>query len=292
MVEGSDKATKWSEWKVWKTFTLQTNREYPELGLLTLNRPDKFNTVNADMISDLNDGLDFLKRAFDCRVVIVNGNGKIFCGGLDLSLLGMTKEPVYEWEKFQDRIKKICQMQEEISSIFVKLRRIPQPVIAAVHGTAVGIGMALANAADIVVAGSDARFINAPVKIGVSGADVGSSFFLPRTLGFHRSNELLYSGRDFHAEEAYQWGYVNRLVEKNGEVLDAAVKFAVEMMLTKSTLGLRFTKEAINLNMDSCGFDEVIGFENRAQLLAGESADLQEGVKAFFEKRKPEYNIR
>ena len=254
----------------------------------------KMNSFNADMINDIHECLDMLMRSFDFRVLIVAGAGKLFCAGLDLNMMapGNEKEASYEWQNFQDRIKLIWQRQVEISSIFKKLRKIPQPVIVAAHGAAVGIGMALANASDILVASKKTRFINAFIKIGASGADCGSSFFLPRTLGFHRSNELLYSGRDLMAEEAFQWGYVNRLVENNEDVVEEAVKFAAEMMLTKSTLGLRFTKEAINLNMNFSGIDEAIGFEDRTQLLAGESSDMQEGISAFFEKRAPKYSTR
>jgi enoyl-CoA hydratase len=293
-MDKSDNAKTWNEWKTFKTITLQTHEAYPEIGLLTLNRPDKLNSVNAHMVNDINECLDLLMRSFDCRVLVVAGAGKLFCAGLDLNMMtpDSSKEAEYEWQNFQDRIKLIWQRQHEISSMFKKLRKIPQPVIVAAHGAAVGIGMAMANASDILVASKKTRFINAFIKIGASGADCGSSYFLPRTLGFHRSNELLYSGRDLMAEEAYQWGYVNRLVENNEDVVKEAVAFAAEMMLTKSTLGLRLTKEAINLNMDCPGLDEVIGFEDRTQLLTGESTDMQEGISAFFEKRKPKYSTR
>jgi enoyl-CoA hydratase/carnithine racemase len=288
----SEDAKKWNDLKTWNTITLKTNQLYPEIGLMTLNRPEKFNAMDAEMINDTNECFNFLMRAFDCRVLILNGAGKLFCSGVDLSFVGADTEGTYEWQKFQDRIKKVVQRQEEIGAMFLNVRKIPQPVIAAVHGAAVGLGIAFTNAADLVFAGKGTRFINAFIKIGVSGAECGTSFFLPRILGFHRSNELLYSGRDFLAEEAYQWGYVNKIIENPGEVVDSAVEFAAEMMLSKSPLGLRFTKDAINAGVGMKGLEETIRFENRTQLLAGESTDFQEAIKAFFEKRLPKFGTR
>jgi enoyl-CoA hydratase/carnithine racemase len=152
--------------------------------------------------------------------------------------------------------------------------------------------MAIANAGDIVVASRGTRFINAFIKIGVSGADCGSSYFLPRILGYHRSAELLYSGRDLTAEEAHGWGYVNFLVDSDPEVVPRAVRFASEFMLTRSPLGLRFTKEALNFNMDAGGMDTALNFEDRNQAVCAQTEDVMEGVMAFFEKRRPRYGSR
>ncbi len=281
----------WEEWKTWKTVKLETNKAYPEIGLLTLNRPDNLNAVDADTIEGMNSCLDFLKRAFDCRVIILCGAGRLFCSGVDLSS-ALSGEQSYDWTNFPDKVKVTWQMQHEISSIIVKMRHIPQPVIAAVHGAAVGVGMGMVNASDIVVATRKTKFINAFIKIGVSGADCGSSYFLPRLVGFHRSAELLYSGRDLMAEEAHQWGYVNMLVDQNDDVIPEAVKFAADLMLTRSPLGLRMTKEALNFNMDTANLESAIKFEDRNQTLSGQTDDSQEGIKAFFEKRRPQYGSR
>jgi len=243
------------------------------------------------MIEDLNKCLDFLNHAFDCRVVVIRGAGRLFCSGADLTT-SADGEQELDWARFPDKVKAFWQMQHELSSIFAKLRRIPQPIIAAVHRVAVGAGMALANASDLVVASKGTRFINAFIKIGFSGADCGSSYFLPRILGFHRSAELLYSGRDLSAEEAHGWGYVNFLVENDEDVVPHAVEFAAEYMLTRSPLGLRLTKEALNYNMDIGNVEAAIKLEDRNQALCGQSEDALEGVTAFFEKRRPKYGPR
>jgi len=281
----------WNQWKEWETLTLHTHQSYPEIGMLRLHRPEKLNSINDTMMDNFHSCLDFLSHAFDCRVVILCGEGRLFCSGADLSGIGSGQKR-YDWQDFPEAVKQFWQGQHEISSIIAKVRRIPQPVIAAVHGAAVGAGMALVNASDIVVASRGARFINAFIKIGASGADCGSSYFLPRILGFHRSAELLYSGRDLHAEEAYRWGYVNILVEKDEETIPHAVQFAADNMLTRSPLGLRLTKEALNFNMDAGDIDAALKLEDRNQVICGQSQDMMEGVTAFFEKRRPRYGPR
>jgi enoyl-CoA hydratase/carnithine racemase len=281
----------WNEWKEWETLRLQTHQVYPEIGILRLNRPAKLNAINNAMMTDLHSCLDLLCHAFDCRVVILCGEGRLFCSGADLSYM-VSGEKRYDWENFPEKVKQFWQGQHEMSSLIAKLRRIPQPVIAAVFGAAVGAGMGLVNASDIVVASRGAKFINAFIKIGASGADCGSSYFLPRILGFHRSAELLYSGRDLTAEEAFTWGYVNVLVVKDEEATPQAVQFAADHMLTKSPLGLRLTKEALNFNIDAGDVDAAIKFEDRNQVLCGQSEDMMEAITAFFEKRRPKYGSR
>ncbi len=291
MSDPKEKLEEWNEWRKWETITLETNQRSPQIGLMTLNRPDKLNTVSDVMIDDLNSCMDLLTHAFDCRVVVMCGAGRLFCAGADLTT-GFGDECKYDWENFPDKVKKFWQMQHELSTVISKQRRIPQPVIAAVHGAAAGAGMALVNAADIVVASKSAKFINAFIKVGVSGADLGSSYFLPRLLGFHRSAELLYSGRALLAEEAYNWGYVNLLVDEEAEVIPRAVRFAADNMLTASPMGLRLTKEALNFNTDAGGIDAALKFEDRNQVLSAQAEDAFEGVAAFFEKRKPNYGPR
>jgi enoyl-CoA hydratase/carnithine racemase len=291
MTDQKENLLEWEAWKEWETLKLETNKAYPQIGLLRLNRPDKLNAVSYTMVNDFHSCFDFLDNAFECRVLIICGEGRLFCAGLDLSGVDSDTEK-YPWRDFPEKIKSSWYSQYTISEIFEKLRRIPQPVIASVHKAAVGIGMALCNASDIVVASRDTRFINAFIKIGFSGADCGSSYYLPRILGFHRSAELLYSGRDLSAEEAYNWGYVNILADKAEETLPKAVEFAAEYMLTKSPLGLRLTKEALNLNIDAASPETAIRLEDRNQVLCGQSTDTVEAITAFFEKRRPNFGSK
>jgi len=291
MADSKTGSTGWNAWKAWETIKLETHQVYPELGLITLNRPDNLNALNETLITNFNQCMDFLNHALDCRVAILCGAGRLFCAGTDMK---RSKEEAkqHDWTHFPDKVKQQWQVQHELSQMFVKLRSIPQPVIAAVHGAAVGGGMAFANASDMVVASREVRFINAFIKIGLSGADCASTYYLPRILGFHRSAELLYSGRDLSAEEAYQWGYVNILVDKPEETVPAAVAFAADYMLTKSPLGLRLTKEAVNNNMDSPSLEAALKIEDRNQVVCSQTDDRSEGVSAFLEKRRPKYGPR
>ena len=291
MTQTAASANGWNEWKTWETMRLRTNETYPGIGLLTLNRPEKLNAINDTLMDDLHACLDFLQTAYDCRVLILNGEGRLFCAGADLTVSPLAEQR-YDWAKFPDKVKTFWQLQTRLSSAIPKLRLIPQPIIAAVHGAVVGGGMAMVNASDIVVAARDAKFINAFIKIGVGGADCGSSYFLPRTIGFHRSAELMYSGRDLSAPEAYDWGYVNFLVEKDEEVLERAVEFAAKRMLTRSPMGLRLTKEAIRANLDAGSLESAIRMEDRNQTICAQTEDVMEGVMAFFEKRDAKYGKR
>ena len=291
MKEKNEGLAEWLPWKEWETLKMEKNRAYPELVLVTLNRPDRLNALSLTLIDNVHQCLDLLNHSLDCRVAILCGAGRLFCAGTDLK---GSREGVeqYDWYRVSDKVKQTWQVQHELGQMYVKLRRIPQPVIAAVHGAAVGGGMAFANASDMVVASRETRFINAFIKIGYSGADCASTYFLPRILGLHRSAELLYSGRDLSAEEAYQWGYVNILVDTPDQTIPAAAAFAVEHMLTKSPLGLRLTKEALNYNVDVSSLEAAVAFEDRNQVVCGQVADRNEGVNAFLEKRRPQYGPR
>ncbi len=160
-------------------------------------------------------------------------------------------------------------------------------IIAAIKGHCYGAGFGMTLASDIRVAGESAIFCNAFVKIGVSGADCGSSYWLPRILGFSRAAEMMYTGRDVPASEAAQIGLVSKVVP-DAEVLDAALVIA-RNILNCSPLGIRCTKEALNANVNAPSLETAIQFENRTQVLCLTTKDANEGVLSFIEKRKPKY---
>jgi enoyl-CoA hydratase/carnithine racemase len=279
-------------WKQWETIRLETNAASPEIGLMTLNRPDKLNAVNLAMMQDLHACLDFLNHAFDCRVVILRGAGRIFCAGADL-----TSSPAgdagYDWAKFPDKVKSFWQMQHELSSAILKFRRIPQPVLAAVHGAAVGAGMAFCNASDIVIATRGAKFVNAYIKIGVSGADCGSSYFLPRTVGFHRSAELMYTGRDLPAEEAHRWGY-GELPGGKGRG-GCAVRRAVRHRIPPHPKPSGIEAHQRGLELQHGRWRHGGSGQARGQEPGPVRPDrrrFRRGSGPFFEKRKPRYGAR
>ena len=269
------------------------------IGILTLNRPNKLNALNFQMIEDLHTLLDQLMTNLDCRVLILKADGRAFCAGLDLkesTVLQSKKKPEELKEKFffmrapdKDLIKAKIYAQARASQLIVKMRKISQPIIAIIQGPATGAGFTLGLAADIRIAGENAKLANSFINIGFSGADLASSYHLPRLIGMSRAAEILYTGRFIDANEAERIGLVMKvIIGDETKLLEAAMEIA-ENLLTKSPLGLRMTKEAINISLDSPSLETIMQIENRSQMLCSTSMDLLEGVNAFFEKRKPKY---
>jgi len=269
------------------------------IGILTLNRPDKLNALNFQMIEDLHSVFDDLEINLDCRVLILRAEGKIFCAGLDLkesTVLQSKKKPEELKEKFffmrapdKDTIKAKIYAQARASQLIVKMRKISQPIIVIIQGPATGAGFTLCLAADIRIAGESAKLANSFINIGFSGSDLASSYHLPRLIGMSRAAEILYTGRFIDADEAERIGLVLKVIKGDEtKLLDAAMESA-ENLLTKSPLGLRMTKEAINISLDSPSLETIMQIENRSQMLCSTSTDLLEGINAFFDKRKPRY---
>jgi enoyl-CoA hydratase len=177
-------------------------------------------------------------------------------------------------------------MQEAFGDLPWLLRRIPQPVIAVVNGVAAGGGMSLACAADIRIAEPAASFIPSFVRIGVSG-EMGCTFFLPRLIGWDRTAELLYTGRQVTAEQARDLGLVTHLTGP-GEGLAKAHELAAEMAkLAPATT--RLTKSLLNLSMEGATLQQQIELENRTQIMLGETDDYAEAIAAFAERREARF---
>jgi enoyl-CoA hydratase len=175
--------------------------------------------------------------------------------------------------------------QRRISEIVLLMRRAPQPIIACVQGPACGGGFALALASDVRIAGESARMNAAFIRIGLSGCDVGVSYFLPRLVGASLAAELILTGRFVHAERARELGLVSRVVPD--AELEAAARELVDEMLATSPLGLRLSKEGLNASLDAGSLEQVVALEDRNQVLCTRTRDFREGVGAFLEKRPP-----
>lgn len=225
------------------------------IGFLTLNRPAAYNAVDATMRDEL---LAFFQaRRYDdsVSVIVLDGGGaKGFCGGSDVkSLLADFKQmdaiPSYD-------------AQARAARILLEMRQAPQPIVACVHGAAAGLGMTLALAADIRVLTPDARMNAAFVNVDLGGADMGSSYLLTRLIGA-RASEYLLTGDFIDAETALRLGIANRVVPRE-QLLPTGRAFA-EKLAQKNPLGLRLTKEAINLNLDAPSFEAALQLEDRNQ---------------------------
>jgi enoyl-CoA hydratase/carnithine racemase len=237
-------------------------RAADHIGRLTLNRPEVLNALNAVMIEELEDLLIRLMADEDVRVLIITGAGERgFCAGLDI------KETAVEM--FSASIERIYAMQSRTSRLFTALRAIPQPIVAAVHGAAYGAGFSLALAADVRIITPKARFSAAYINLGLGGADLASSYFLPRLIGAGRAGEYLLTGAPMDADTAMALGLSSRVVPED-QLAAAALSIAAEMA-SKNPLGLRLTKEAINQNLAAVSLEQALHLENRNQafLIAG-----------------------
>ncbi|MCG8641514.1 MAG: enoyl-CoA hydratase/isomerase family protein [Desulfobacterales bacterium] len=243
--------------KVYKMDRLLFKQE-KGIGYLTLNRPDKYNAVDTQMLDEMEAFIT--ARMYDNTVSVIildGGDAKGFCAGLDMQTFGpdiFRMPPVDAYNA-----------QARLSRMMLGLRKIPQPVICCIHGAAAGIGFSLAMASDIRILAETAKFSAAYINIGLGGADMAASYFLPRLIGSGRANEFLLTGNWLEAEEAMNLGFGSRLVPKE-KMLDTAVEMAT-VMTGKNPMGLRMTKEAININIDAGGLEASLQMEDRNQMM-------------------------
>lgn len=232
------------------------------VGKLVLNRPERLNAINSLMLEELN---GFFSRAgeLDCRVIIVTGKGdRGFCTGLDLK---EASDPEGGLLSGGFGGENLYGKQRRFSGIIRGMRECPQPVIAAVNGAAMGAGLSLALAADVRLASRNAIFCASYINIGLGGADMGSSYLLWRLVGWGRAAELLFTGRIIDADEAYRIGLVNHVYDLE-ELMAKAEEMAREMA-SKSPLGLKLTKEALNAGLNAGSLQDAIYMEDRNQVL-------------------------
>jgi len=245
---------------------------------LTLNRPDALNAMSRTMMLELQHYFGALYTDHSVRVVVLRGAGRGFCAGLDLK---------------EDRADEPggavtgLRVQRRVSEIVMRMRRAPQPIISLIHGPASGGGFALALASDIRIAGPKARMNAAFIRIGLTACDVGVSYFLPRLVGSALASELLLTGRFIDAERAKAVGLVSDVMADEG--LEEAGRSIAGEILANSPVGVRLTKECLNMSVDAGSLESVIAMEDRQQILVSTTGDMREGVAAFMEKRVPEY---
>lgn len=228
------------------------------IGYLTLNRPDKYNALDEPMVLELEQF--FRERMYDddTRVIILDGgNAKGFCAGLDMRSFGP--------EIFSMKPVKAYNAQARMSRLLLAMRQIPQPVIACVHGSAAGLGFSMTMASDLRIISDDARFSAAYINIDLGGADMASSYFLPRLIGSGRANEFLLTGNWMDADTAMALGFASRKVPRE-KLMETAEGFA-KIMLQKNPMGIRMTKEAISISIDAGGLEACLHMEDRNQMM-------------------------
>ncbi len=242
---------------------------------LTLNRPDVFNAFNEQLSNDVNDALKKTSKDKSIRVLVITGAGKAFCSGQDLKAIAGSKnrslsESLYK--RYNPMIKAI--------------RGLNIPVICKLNGVAAGAGCSLALACDMIIASENASLIEVFVNVGLV-LDSGSSYFLPRLVGSARAFELATLGSKVSAQQAADWGMINKVVKP--EELDEAVNALALQYSLAPTKAIGLMKKMLNKSFTS-DLDTMLEYEAYCQEIAGRSNDYKEGVAAFNEKRKPAFN--
>lgn len=243
---------------------------------VTFNRPEQVNSLSQEFMSELNHYFDSLLENYETRVVVLKGNGRMFCAGLDIKEANTSLSTNPEI---------MMQSQRKFSGLIMRMRKCPQPIIGLIHGFAAGGGFSIALGCDVRIAAEGTKFNCAYIKIGLSGCEMGTSYHLPRLVGTSVAAELLMTGRFIDAQRALRTGLVSDVVP--ADKLEATGQELVNDMLATAPLGLRLTKEAFWANVDGNDLDSAIAMEDRNQVLTVANGDLSEGMKSFIEKRKP-----
>jgi enoyl-CoA hydratase len=255
------------------------DRPDPAIIRLTLNRPTTLNALTRDMVGEFSAALDAAVEDSDCRVVIVTGAGRAFCSGQDMRAAAQRSQP-----GVSGPVEKMG-WQRRFAGMAQRMRRMPQPVIAAVNGAAAGAGMAIALAADIRIVSPAARFLVAAIRIGLTAGESGISYHLPRWIGPGRAFEVMLTGRPIDAQEAVETGLALRMVEAE-QLQEAAIEQA-RAILANSPFAVANTKYLMWRNLDAASLDAALDVENPMQIVANSTEDYKEALAAFGEKRKP-----
>ena len=251
------------------------------IDILTLNRPAELNAVTPEMIVELSDYFAALHDREGTRVVILRGDGSSFCAGAELGSDAFAAPG-------KGRPQRQLKMQQNYSGVIRLMRSCPQPIVGLVHGAACGAGFSFLLACDVRFAAPDARMNAAYIRVGVGGCDMGSGYLLPRLVGLSVTSELLLTGRFLKAERAKAIGLVSDIVPSD-ELLAKGVEFASEM-LRVSPMGLRLTKQALNVLIDAPSLDAALMMEDRQQVILLETCDHVEAVAAFRERREATFS--
>jgi enoyl-CoA hydratase len=252
-------------------YLLVTESYAPNICLIQLNRPKDLNALNLQLMGELRDTLQRLDKNPEVRVIVITGNEQVFAAGADI-------------KQMADK-SAIDMLLTDQFSTWDQIRKTKKPIIAAVSGFALGGGCELAMTCDMIIASETAKFGQPEIKIGVMPGAGGTQRFT-KALGKAKAMEMVLTGRFLPADEAHFYGLVNKVVPVE-MYLHEAVALAKEIA-QMSPIAVQLAKEAINRSFET-HLDEGLNFERKNFYLAFASDDQKEGMKAFIEKRKPDY---
>ena len=263
--------------------SVEIDRSRGEIVVVTLNRPERMNALSVGLVIELREAAQQIHRDREVRVAVLRGAGRGFCSGADLK----GDDGRVPGTEQMGELGSIYKMQENLAETILALHECEKPIVAAVHGAAVGGGLALALASDVRIAAEGTRFGAVFIRVGLSSCDVGVSYFLPRIVGAGRAAELMLTGRHFDAAEAERMGMLHAVVPE-AELLEQALAKAGEIA-ANSEYGVWMTKRGLWTNLDAPSLRHAIELENRQQVLGTFTGNMVEAMHAFQEKRPPRW---
>jgi enoyl-CoA hydratase len=260
---------------------VEIDKPRPQVTRITLNRPERMNSMAFDVMIPLRDALHEVSADNDTRVVVLTGAGRGFCSGADLEDPGVF--PNVEGLTVASIARRALKLLDDV---VLAIRTMHQPVVAAVNGAAIGGGFCLALAADVRVASTDAYFRAAGINNGLTASELGISYLLPRAIGSARAFDIMLSGRDVDAAEAARIGLVTHVVAPE-QLLDHCYDYAARM-IGYSRVGLELTKRMLWSSLDASSLLAHMDHEGIAQLYVRlTTRNFEEAVRARKEGRAP-----
>ena len=247
---------------------------------ITLNRPEKLNSLAGHMRRDLAEALEAASSDRDVRVVVITGAGRAFCAGGDVAAMAELIE--------RRDAEEFSRLLGSARRVITAIRQMTKPVIGSINGPAAGAGCNLAFACDLRLASTTATFSQSFAKVGLH-PDWGGTYFLPRLVTPNKACEMFFLGEFIDAAEAHRLGIVNSVVPP--EELADATRAMAERLRDSPAVALAAAKQAIYMS-GAAELEEMLRYETEAQMRCFESLDGKEGVRAFLEKRTPKFTGR
>ncbi|MBV9957030.1 MAG: enoyl-CoA hydratase family protein [Acidobacteria bacterium] len=248
------------------------------VGTITLNRPERLNALTFEVYRELTDTFAALRDEEEVRAVVITGAGRAFCSGGDvLDIIG----PLFERD-----MAGLLEFTRMTCELVRNIRALRKPVIAALNGTTAGAGACIALASDIRLAAPTAKIAFLFVRVGLSGADMGAAYLLPRLVGLAKATEMLYTGDFISAEEAARIGLYNRVVA--AEELETETRALAERLARGPSFALAMTKEMLDRELE-VSLDTALEWEAQAQAVCMQHPDYREAYEAFVGKRAPKF---
>ncbi|HKP72622.1 MAG TPA: enoyl-CoA hydratase family protein [Pyrinomonadaceae bacterium] len=248
------------------------------VGWITLNRPERLNALTFEVYRELTGAFAALQDEREVRAVVITGAGRAFCSGGDVRDI-IADLQTLDAEGHLEFTRLTC-------ALIRNMRNLRKPVVASLNGTVAGAGACIALAADLRIASEEARIAFLFVRVGLSGADMGAAFLLPRYVGLAKATELLSTGDFLPAREAERIGLYNRVV--SAAELDTETRAFAERLARGPAFALGMTKEMLNREMH-VDLDTALEWEAQAQSLCMQHPDFREAYEAFNAKREPKF---